>query len=609
MNIADRLVATPREGTILVVDDDAAMLASLRILFVANGFATETALGGQNALALLGAKNYDIMLLDLQMPEVSGLDVLRYLKENSLDTKVIVVSGESSFAAVRETMIEGAYDFVRKPYAAGELLTTVGNALSRRTLERQHQAMELALQESERLHRYIVNNSPDFIYVLDANGHFTFVNDRTEDLLGYSREQLIGQHFSMLVHEDDLREARYAFCERRTGKRASRDIELRLKVNSGAKTVRNFESYIIPITLHSVGMYNPAGLDGKPAFVGTYGCARDITERKRTEELISYQAYHDLLTSLPNRALFQDRLTQSLAHAKRYRQTLAVMYLDLDRFKLVNDSLGHTIGDALLKAVAEKILGCLREEDTLARFGGDEFTLLLPHIVDENAAAVVADKILRAIREPVVIDSHEIFTSASIGIALFPGAGETFETLLKSADIGMYYCKANGKDGFRVFPRRDKRRLLLPSGYGARPAPGPRTGSVRGFLSAQGSHSDTFRIAGMEALIRWRHPQKGLIHPGEFIPARRRDEIDRAHRRLGFPRHMPGSCPLAPGRAAEDQSLGQHFGGADRPGEFHRQNSRCRWKNSGWTGVSSKSKSPNMAWSSTANRSPTSCGS
>jgi diguanylate cyclase len=519
MNGADWEVGstTQRQGTILVVDDDAAMLTSLRVLFSANGFVTEAALGGRPALDLLGTRKYDVMLLDLQMPEVSGHDVLRYLKEKSLDIKVIVVSGESSFDAVREALIEGAYDFVRKPYAAGELLTTVGNALARRTLERQHHEMEQALQESERLHRYIVNNSPDFIYVLDANGHFTFVNDRAEDLLGYSRDQLVGQHFSVLIHEEDLREAQYVFCERRTGKRASRDIEVRLKVNSEAKMSRHFETYTIPISLHSVGMYNPGGGNGKPQFIGTYGCGRDITERKRTEELITYQAYHDLLTSLPNRALFQDRLTQALAHAKRYRQSLAVMYLDLDRFKLVNDSLGHIIGDKLLKVVAERILSCLREEDTLARFGGDEFTLLLPHIAHENAAAVVADKILRAIREPIIIDGHEIFTSTSIGIAIFPDAGETFETLLKSADIGMYHCKANGKDGFEFFRdemnnayschlamERDLHRALEQNQFEI-------------FFQPK-VHSGTFRIVGMEALIRWRHPQRGLVYPGEFIP-------------------------------------------------------------------------------------------
>jgi diguanylate cyclase len=134
--------ATQRQGKILLVDDDAAMLASLRALFAAHGFATETALGGGQALHLLGSTSYDVMLLDLKMPEISGHDILHYLKEQSLDIKVIVVSAETSFAAVRETLLEGAYDFVRKPYAAGELLTTVGNALARRTLERQHRAME-----------------------------------------------------------------------------------------------------------------------------------------------------------------------------------------------------------------------------------------------------------------------------------------------------------------------------------------------------------------------------------------------------------------------------------------------------------------------------------
>lgn len=508
---------TQRKPKILIVDDDAAMLASLRMLLKANGHIAEPAQGGEKAIESLQASSYDLMLLDLQMPGIGGHEVLRYLKEQKIDTKVIVVSGETSFSAVKDALTEGAYDFVRKPYDAGELLTTINNGLQSRGLEQQHKAMEFALKESEKLHRYIVNNSPDIVYVLDKEGLFTFVNDRVEELLGYTREELIGQHFSLVIHEEDLVEANYVFNERRTGARASKDVELRLKINDEAQAVRYFDTHVLPIALHSVGMYNPQGLDGKGEFIGTYGCARDITDRKRNEELINYQAYHDLLTSLPNRALFEDRLQLATAHARRYNECLAVMYLDVDRFKLVNDSLGHSMGDKLLQIVAERIMGCLRGEDTLARFGGDEFTLLLPQISKKEDAGAVAKKILDSIRAPIHIDDQEIFTSASIGVAIYPHSGETMETLVKSADIAMYHVKSNGKDGFQFFctemndtytchlaVERDMHRALEQDQFEV-------------FFQPKVNPSSC-QIVGMEALIRWHHPEKGLVMPNDFIP-------------------------------------------------------------------------------------------
>jgi diguanylate cyclase (GGDEF)-like protein/PAS domain S-box-containing protein len=377
--------------------------------------------------------------------------------------------------------------------------------------------MGLALEESEKLHRYIVNNSPDIVYVLDNKGCFTFINDRIEVLLGYKREDLIGKHYTVLVHEEDLPEANYVFHERRTGARATKDVELRLKVNSEAKASRSFETHVLPIALHSMGMYNPQGLNGKGEFIGTYGCARDITDRKRHEELINYQAYHDLLTSLPNRALFNDRIKLATAHARRYKESLAVMYLDVDRFKLVNDSLGHAMGDKLLQIVAERITRCLRADDTLARFGGDEFTLLLPQIKTKGDASAVAMKILDSVRVPILIDEQEIFISASIGIAMYPQSGETMETLVKSADIAMYHVKSNGKDGFRFFceEMNDSYTSHLAVERDLHWALEQKQLEV--FFQPK-VNSLTCQIVGMEALLRWFHPEKGLVMPNDFIP-------------------------------------------------------------------------------------------
>ncbi|WP_020677113.1 putative bifunctional diguanylate cyclase/phosphodiesterase [Geopsychrobacter electrodiphilus] len=502
---------------ILVVDDELAMRKSLSLLLSGAGFEALAAADGAEALSLCETAEYPVMLLDLQMPGTNGHQVLTGLLQQKAGTRVVVLSGETSFDAVRDSLQLGAYDFVRKPYPAEELLTTIRNALASYHQEQERVRLKKTMLESEKLHRYIVNNSPDFVYVLDKNGHFTFVNDTAEGLLGYTRDELLGRHYSDLVFEEDLPLARYVFNERRTGERSTRNVELRLKVNTEQRETRTFDTHLLPIELSSVGMYN-AGYTGDPnKFIGTYGCARDMTERKRAAELIHFHAYHDQLTSLPNRALFEDRLGLAIAHSKRNEKMLAVIFLDLDRFKLINDTLGHSLGDQVLQGVAERIQGCLRAEDTLSRFGGDEFTLLLPQLEDQRDAATVAKKILMRICEPYLIGEHEMFLSASIGIALFPDAGETGDSLLRAADVAMYHIKGEGKNGFAFFQES------MTAGWGEHLS--LERDLHRAIEDEQFSvffqpkvNSSSSQIVGLEALIRWRHPIRGLIYPDQFIP-------------------------------------------------------------------------------------------
>ena len=317
------------EQNILIVDDDPVVLKSLKDLLATRGIDANTAIGGREAIVCLDQKEYDLVLLDLQMPYVNGHDVMRHIKQQKMDLSIIIVSGETSFEAARDACSQGAYDFLRKPYATDELMITVNNALKKKLLEKQNKLIQSQLHESERLHRYLVNTSPDIIYILDQDGHFSFINDRIETLLGYDSKELIGKHYSILVHQKDLEVARYVFNERRVGDRASRNVELRLKCKDDSSP-RFFDASTLPIELSSMGIYQNEGDPKKKTYLGTYGVARDITERKLAEDTINFQAYHDLLTNLPNRALLRDRLSLAISQAKREDEMLAVMFLDLD---------------------------------------------------------------------------------------------------------------------------------------------------------------------------------------------------------------------------------------------------------------------------------------
>ncbi len=373
------------------------------------------------------------------------------------------------------------------------------------------------LENSEKLYRYLVDSSPDIIYTLNHEGRFTFVNDRAYQLLGFAREELIGKHYSILVHDEDQERARYVFNERRVDERASRNVELRLKCHNGSGADRTFNNTLMTISLNSIGMHVPDQDVRKLEFFGTYGVARDITDRKHAEEVISYQAYHDILTDLPNRMLFKDRLGLAVIQAKRKAHELAVMFIDLDRFKLVNDTLGHVKGDELLQQVALRLKECLRRGDTLARQGGDEFTIVLPELNHRDDASVIAKKFLECLHQPFDLDGHEVHISASIGIAIYPGDGESIDELLRHADIAMYQVKALGKNGHSFYhdSMLDVSHQKIALEQSLRKA--LEQNELEMYYQPQ-IDVVTGRIVGAEGLMRWNHPQRGLLTAGEFLP-------------------------------------------------------------------------------------------
>ena len=497
-------VATfPVRPRILVVDDEPLIVEGLKRLLAARDYDVASAGGGCDALIAIGKQQFDAILLDLGMPDLNGNEVLRFVSDRSADTPVIVVSGDSTIDAAIRALRGGAADFVRKPYEPEELLRRIDNTLARRRLEKENNHILQRLQQSEKWHRFLVNSSPDFIYTLDSEGRFTFVNDRVESLLGYRREELIGRHYSQVVHEDDIARAEHVFNERRAGDRNARNIEIRLKCNPGARRPRLMNGRCKSVELTATGMYDEDASPFEQRFIGSYGVAKDITERKQAEETVHYQAYHDLLTGLPNRALFRDHLGLMLAQAKRNQKPLAVLSLDLDHFKVINDSLGHTIGDELLLAVGARLRQCLREGDTLARLGGDEFAVLLPTLLSRGDVEHICRKIIQVLSKPVYVKGHEIYISVSIGACVAPDDGDMIDSLIRQAELAMYQAKSQGRRRLQ-FWEAGMRRALARNEFVLfyQPQVDTGTGEVRGF----------------EALLRWWHPQRGLLAPADFIP-------------------------------------------------------------------------------------------
>jgi diguanylate cyclase (GGDEF)-like protein/PAS domain S-box-containing protein len=499
---------------ILIADDEPRVRASLKEVLSCTSHETTLAENGSEAIELLNRGNFDLILLDLNMPDMYGHKVMEHIHSNQLNCDIIVISGETTFDQATKALRKGAQDFLRKPYAPDELLRSVANVHERRQLKAANLSIQLRLQESESLHKFIVNNSPDMIYLLDQAGRFAFINKRVKSLLGYDQNEIIGEHFSKLIHKEDMEKAQFIFNERRTGERSTRCAELRLRSKSNNGT-QVFGSGTVPIELSAIGIYTTNENETK-TFIGTYGVARDISERKHAEELIKYQLYHDLLTNLPNRSLFRERLNMAIAQSKRSGKKLAVMYLDMDRFKIINDSLGHYMGDELLKIVGQRLRNELREADTLARVGGDEFNLLVPEINDIQDARNLAEKILQLTAKPFIINNEEIFISFSIGISIYPSDGDTKELLIKNADIAMYKIKNAGKNGYAFYSEKMKTHFSqsLDIENGLRKA--ISTNELCLYYQPQFDiiNSD---IKGVEALVRWKHPEKGTIQPSEFI--------------------------------------------------------------------------------------------
>lgn len=348
----------------------------------------------------------------------------------------------------------------------------------------------------------VINAIPAPIFYKDNAGVYLGCNEAFEKFIGLSRDQIIGQSVYG-VSPKDLADVYYEADQVLFRQGGSQTYETSVVYADGSRREVLFHKAVFPQT------------DGRLG--GLVGTLVDITERKNAEAKARYLAHFDALTELPNHVLFTDRINLAIAHAHRLDQRFAIFCLDLDHFKKVNNAYGHPQGDKLLKKVGKRISACLREDDTVARMGGDSFNLLLPQIGSEERAAKVAQKILDSLKVPFDLDDREIFVTASIGVALYPYDGKDASTLLKNADIALQRAKERGRNSHYFFDPamnvRAEEQMTLELQLRRAVEGNEFTLHFQPQLDAASG-----RIIGAEALVRWRHPEMGLVMPDRFIP-------------------------------------------------------------------------------------------
>lgn len=344
--------------------------------------------------------------------------------------------------------------------------------------------------------RAIVDNAADGVYVINPEQQIIYLNQQGKDMLADPGDETLGKHMLQFISQDDVERIQAQF---------SRVLE-QGRVRIEAELIRH-DGQKLPVEVNAVRL--PDG--------NVYAACRDITERKNYEAQLEHQANHDPLTGLANRMLLNDRLEQALVYATRSKRQVAVMLLDLDRFKMVNDGMGHEIGDSLLRIIAERLESNMRRGDTVARLGGDEFMIVMSDMAAESDAVNMASELLELVEAPIRVGTREMIVTASIGISLYPRDGETASILVKNADVAMYRSKEGGSNNFRFYSPEMNELLLERIDLEVRLRRALELGEFVLHYQPQVSLVDG-AIIGVEALIRWRHPELGMVPPIRFIP-------------------------------------------------------------------------------------------
>ena len=503
---------TDNAATVLVADDDELVRTFVRAALEHVGLNVCEASHGAQALEQFALHRPDIIVLDVFMPVMDGYAACTQLRGSVGGSRVpiLMMTGLDDAEAIARAYEHGATDFITKPLNPTILSHRVKYMLrGSRTLDALLRS-EARLGLAQRIAK--IGNwewQP-------RSGHFSASSELCR-LMGIRPQDFGGTLEAFLQAVDGQDRDRVEKALRRIlTDRTPCDIDHRIVLPNGSDFNVNLQAEAI--------------FDDQLKALTIVGTAQDISERKRSEREIHRLAYYDSLTGLPNRVLFKDRVTQAIAHARRYRYHLAVLFLDLDRFKLINDTLGHNVGDLLLKHLADRLSESIRHSDSigrstetaqtheLARLGGDEFTVLLTNLKDVQDASKVARRILEGLAQPFLVSGHEIFVTVSVGIAIFPADGDSVDMLLKNSDTAMYHAKEQGRNNFQYYSNAmnaaANERLMLEREV--------RHATEREeFVVYYQPQIDlrSGRIMGAEALVRWQHPQRGLLAPGEFLQA------------------------------------------------------------------------------------------
>lgn len=419
---------------------------------------------------------------------------------SDLSTLVLTYHGANSPLVNDWTERIGNVTLMERPVRTAALISTVRSSLRGRLRQYQMRKSQQQLRESEQRFKTLFEHHPDGIFVRDLSGKLISGNKAIEEITGYSIEELKHQAIETLAMPEEATLAPQEFAE------SSGANPKKFRTSSVRKDGSTVEVELA---------YLPLIIDGE--ITGMHGIARDVTQARNYERRIEHLANHDVLTGLPNRLLLTDRLQQAIDHSRRTGTQTGVLFLDLNRFKQVNDSLGHDLGDLLLGKIAGRLKHLVRESDTVARLGGDEFVLVLADLDSIETMAIVAEKVLESVAAPISLAGHELNITTSIGGSVFPKDGHDVATLLKHADLAMYQAKELGSASFRFYdPAMNIKileRLLTESALRRALEKNEFT------IYYQPRVCTTHRsIIGVEALVRWKHPQKGLIAPADFIP-------------------------------------------------------------------------------------------
>jgi len=444
----------------------------------------------------------DIVVSDFALPKFDGLSALRVVRELRPDLPFIFLSGTIGEETAIESLRSGANDYVLKTN-----LARLPMAVRRALHDVDQRTRRLETEEALRLRDRAVEASVNPVVIvsaIDPNMPLVYVNRAFEQVTGYSRAEVIGGNCRFLQGEDreqpELDKIRRAIAEQRDGHAVLRNYR-----KDGSLFWNKL--YVTPVR-------DPLS-NRVTHFVGVQ---YDITEIKGYQEELEHQANHDALTGLANRNLLKDRLKQALALAHRYKRPFSLTFIDLDNFKLINDSLGHDIGDRLLKLAAGRLAACVQEGDTVARLGGDEFVLLVAEQEQEEGVYRAMQRVMAAMSQPFVIDEREFKITCSAGIASFPRDGEEADTLLRNAETAMYRAKDLGRNNFQLYSSDMNsdlgERLTLETDLWKAVV---RNELVLYYQPKVELKSG--RVIGMEALLRWNHPTRGMIPPEKFVPA------------------------------------------------------------------------------------------